>query len=172
MESKEKVFYIFCFAICTPQTKYINNRKVNDKLIEIDFYNKNISQSELEKIVKPVRFYRNKARYLIGAKEKFWMVLSTIGSNRPTKEKRSFLVNNFKGVGMKVASEFMRDIGYRDLAIIDVHILRYMKRNPPKNQKEYLQLEKEFCEIAKGKGMTAGDLDAEIWKTMSGNKDS
>jgi len=168
MELIESVFYTLCFAICTPQTKYINNRRVNDALIENDFYRKDILQ--LEKIVKPVRFYRNKARYLLYAKRDFKEVLSVLGSMRDTTAKRNRIAEIVIGAGMKVASEFMRDIGYNDLAILDVHILKYMKRNPPRNQKEYLQLEKEFCEIAKRKGLSPGKFDSAIWEAYSGNK--
>ena len=81
MDTIEKVFYILCFAICTPQIKYTNNKKVNEELKRLDFYHKNIQQAELEKIVKPTRFYRNKARYLLEAKMRFKEVLSIISSN-------------------------------------------------------------------------------------------
>ncbi len=169
MDTREKYFYILCFAICTPQTKYINNKRVNESLIENDFYNKDIPQAELEKIVKPVRFYRNKARYLLDAKKNFNYIIATVRSSADTISKRNEFAKTIKGAGMKVASEFLRDIGHNDIAIIDLHIARYMNKPLPKNKKEYLELEREFCAIARSQNKTPGDLDAEVWKLFSGN---
>jgi N-glycosylase/DNA lyase len=42
---------------------------------------------------------------------------------------RDWFVRNVKGLGWKEASHFLRNIGYRDLAILDRHILKNLRRH-------------------------------------------
>jgi thermostable 8-oxoguanine DNA glycosylase len=163
------MFYVFCFAICTPQTKYINNKRVNDALIKADFYGTNIPEDVLQGIVKPVRFYRNKAKWLLEAKHNYRKVIEIVAKDIPITKKREELINNFNGVGMKVASEFLKDIGYKDLAVIDVHIAKYLNMPLPRNNKEYIWMEELFTKQAKQKNITPSELDTVVWREYSGN---
>jgi N-glycosylase/DNA lyase len=75
------------------------------------------------------------------------------------------------GVGPKVASMFLRNIGYsNDLAIIDRHILRYMSAvgvaSGPWNLSQlqhYSQAESELREHANAMGLELGDFDRAAW---------
>ncbi|MCK4265146.1 hypothetical protein KAW80_02185 [Candidatus Babeliales bacterium] len=58
-------------------------------------------------------------------------------------------MKNIKGIGYKEASHFLRNVGYNDVAIIDRHVLRFLKREKliqeiPKTTtpKKYLAFEK------------------------------
>lgn len=167
--NKEEIFYWLCFCICSSQTTYKSNKIVNERLRIFQFYDKDISKSELKDMLKPVRFYNNKTEWLLKAKKKFKTVLATINSPLNSYEKREYLTNNIFGLGMKTASLFLKELGCTDLAVIDVHILKFLKSPLPKKRKEYLRLEQAFCNVAKQEGMTPAELDTKLWKRYSGN---
>jgi len=142
------VFYNLCFAILAPQTTFKSNRKVVEILKNNDFMNNDLPRANLETIVKHTRFYRQKTDRLLKAKMQFGDVLINVLSNSETKVKRDFLVKNVCGLGMKAASHFLRNLGRRDLAIIDTHVLKFLDYDKPKNNKEYIEIEKKFEDIS------------------------
>jgi N-glycosylase/DNA lyase len=166
-KTDEQIFYDLCFALLAPQTTYINNRKVSNKLWKADFYNKNIPLEELEEIVRAARFFRNKSRYLLEAKKKFRYVLMCIESSADSHRKRDFLVKNIRGLGMKAASHFLRNLGHTDLALIDTHVLKFLSDQIPKNKKEYIEIENKLINISNKIGTSIAEIDAIIWKHYS-----
>lgn len=186
-KTKKEVFYDLCFCICAPQTTFKNNRKVIDWLMEIDFYGKDRDNLPIdiifESALKPVRFYRQKAKYLWEAKKKFPIILKAIYTSlmmsnlgddemfyiRAVYTLREWLVKNVKGLGMKTASHFLRNLGDTKLAIIDTHILKFLNYKAKKgiSKNRYLELENQFREIAKTYKLTPAELDAVVWKKYS-----
>ncbi len=88
---------------------------------------------------------------------------------------RDFLVETVDGFGMKEASHFLRNIGYENVAIIDRHILRYLKSEGvvKKNikhltRKRYLDVEKKFIELALKYGFKPAELDLLVWAASTG----
>jgi len=192
-KTKRTIFYDLCFCICAPQTTFKSNIKVIQELKKSKFYEKPVDlfmgtfQKEkdiLKQMLKPVRFYNNKARYLIGAKKDFDKVLDLIWKEHGDYcylnkdcgyDKREWLVKNVKGLGMKAASHFLRNLGYDALAIIDTHILKFMAEELgyyqyPKSMsiRYYKELEMDFQYIAGKMNLTTAELDALIWKEYSG----
>jgi N-glycosylase/DNA lyase len=166
-KSLSEIFYDMCFCICAPQTTFKSNRKVIDELIRRDFYNIDIENEKLREIIRPVRYLR-KADYLIYSKGRFPEVQGTIESNLSDQDKRFLLMKIVKGFGWKASSHFLRDSGARDLAIIDTHIIKFMKwQTLPKNGIQYLAMEEEFRSLAKENNLSIAGLDAYIWKTYS-----
>ena len=169
LPSEKKVFLELVFCINSPQTRYETNIK-GDELKGIVERFDSITMDELAAIYKGrIRFHRRKARFCILAYGNIAEIMDVVfDGSRNAKDKRDWLYDNIKGLGMKEASHFMRNIGWDEgeLAILDVHILRYL--DYPKNfissRKEYLALEEKFILIAKDMNKTAGDLDLEIWE--------
>jgi len=162
-----KIFYDLCFTICAPQTTFVSNRKVIDILISKDFYNNDIDYLDLRQIIKPVRFLR-KADFILYAKSIFSDIKNIIYNDFTEQEKRLKLIKMVKGFGWKASSHFLRNLGAKDLAIIDTHIIKFMKwGQAPKNGKEYLLMEEEFREVAKENCLSIAGLDAYIWKINS-----
>jgi len=88
---------------------------------------------------------------------------------------RELLINAVSGFGPKQASLYLRRIGYSsDLAVLDTHVLDYMKlalgvkpkRSLLSNISGYESLETEFQEIAAKFGYTIGCVDLALWITM------
>lgn len=166
-KSDEEIFYDLCFCVLTPQTTFKSVTKVINNLIDLDFYSKDYDEKFLREIVKPARFYRNKTRYLFAIKKELERILWFLESDREDILKRDFLVKHVKGLGMKTASHFLRNLGNTDLAIIDTHIIKFMVCSLPKNRKEYLKIEKKFQERAEELDLTPAELDALVWKKFS-----
>lgn len=177
-KSEQEIFYDLCFCVLAPQTTFVANRKVIAELIRWGFYfwreryenEKDGDLQKLKEIVKPTRFYNNKAKYLNEILDNFPIIFSKMRENLPAVEKRDWLVRNVKGLGMKAASHFLRNLGNKDLAIIDVHVMKFMELEyiAPKNKKEYLAIEKEFGDLAKSLSLSVAELDAIIWIRYSG----
>jgi len=89
-------------------------------------------------------------------------------------EAREWLVRNIKGLGMKESSHFLRNVGYKNLAILDRHILNIMKDEgiieKPKSltRKKYLEIEEKFNKMAKGFNMSPAELDLHMWCMKTG----
>jgi N-glycosylase/DNA lyase len=88
---------------------------------------------------------------------------------------REFLVKNIKGIGYKEASHFLRNIGYRDLCIVDRHIIHLMHElhvfkdaSVPGTSKKYLELEKQIKDYAKSRNYDVDELDLVLWSIKTG----
>ena len=88
---------------------------------------------------------------------------------------REWLVTYVKGLGYKEASHFLRNIGYRNVAIIDRHILRAMhrygliKKIPDGlSRTQYLALEQILEEVAAHLDITLAELDLYLWYMETG----
>lgn len=166
-KSKEDIFYDLCFAILAPQTTFKSNTKATGELRRLDFYRKNMPVHLLQAIVRPTRFFRQKANRLLKAKMQYENILSVLFSNDMPIEKRAKLVKIVNGLGMKAASHLLRNLGCTDLAIIDTHVIKYLGCDPPKNTKDYLRIEEEFVRLAAKENITPAALDAIVWKKYS-----
>jgi len=169
-DAKEK-FLELCFCLCTPQS---NAKRVAnvihsdnmDKLITCDW-------EELSGMLRTnARFHNNKARYIIEAR-KYMPDINKL--SKDTIIAREFLVKNIKGLGYKEASHFLRNIGYRDICIIDRHVITLMhelnvfkNNNPPKNPKEYLAMEHKVKDYAKMVNINVDELDLLLWSIKTG----
>jgi len=97
-------------------------------------------------------------------------------SNIEAREKRDWLASNINGIGMKEASHFLRNIGERNLAILDRHILKHLvlcniydKIPKVSTKKDYLQVEKAFLEFAENIKIPIDELDLLFWSYETGN---
>ncbi len=125
------IFYELCFCLLTPQS---NAFKCNECVHILK--NKNFIKKQLD--IKPIlrdktRFYKNKSNYLIYNKNNYdYIKKAIINKNKnnikKNREIREQLVKDVKGLGYKEASHFLRNIGYRNLAILDRHILKNLQK--------------------------------------------
>ena len=100
-----------------------------------------------------------------------------IKSFKNKDELRNFFALNkdVKGLGMKEASHFLRNIGFRGYAILDRHIINSLNEfgvlstnDKPKNAKEYLETEQKFIDFSKQAGIDMNELDLLLWSRKNG----
>jgi N-glycosylase/DNA lyase len=79
------------------------------------------------------------------------------------------------GFGMKEASHFLRNIGFRGLTILDRHILKllvvccvYTKAPEVNTVAKYLKVENEFLNFAQKEGYNVDELDLLFWSMKTG----
>ena len=173
---ESKHFYELCYCICTPQSKARSAFEVQRILEETDFLHKPFNASSiLRDPAHYIRFHNTKAERLLEAREKFPELAKVLKSNIGNEEKREWIVNNIKGIGLKEASHFMRNIGYRDLAILDRHILRHLNDYKVLDEiphlgskKQYLEVEALFKKFAKKVKIPIDELDLLFWSYETG----
>jgi N-glycosylase/DNA lyase len=169
-------FYELAYCILTPQSSALNAGKAVERLRTRNFYD-NPFDPEPILFQKDfyVRFHKTKARLLLQLKEKYPQIIELLSDGKPTTVLRGWLVEHVSGFGYKEASHFLRNIGYRNLAILDRHILKNMKRfgvvrTIPKTltPKQYLKLERQFHQFADVVGIPLDDLDLLFWSLETG----
>jgi N-glycosylase/DNA lyase len=179
--SKDRaIFEELCFCLFTPQANALSCDKAVKELKRSGILFRG-REEEIRKMLKgKVRFQNNKAGYCVEARSlfsegKILRVKKRIDPEDAFKT-REWLVKNVKGLGYKEASHFLRNIGLgRDLAILDVHILRNLKRygvikEVPKsiNRKIYLQIEEKMKEFSKALEIPLEELDLLFWSCETG----
>ncbi|MCX6146199.1 MAG: DNA lyase [Candidatus Kapabacteria bacterium] len=177
MVSQNQYFYELCFCICTPQSKAIYALEVQKKLIDIDFLNKGSNPIEiLNSKEHYIRFHNQKAFRLLKIREDWCEILNMLNSEINPKEKRLWLSKNINGIGMKESAHFMRNIGYKNLGILDRHILKHLvlcgiyKEVPKINsQKQYEEVEFAFLNFSKEIKIPMDELDLLFWSYQVGD---
>jgi N-glycosylase/DNA lyase len=168
----ECLFGELCFCICTPQSRAKNCREAINKL-KSDRKLFTASSEEVLKYLKGVRFPEVKTKRIIEAREKLPELKAVL--NKPEKL-REWLIENINGLGQKESAHFMRNIGFKGLPIIDVHIQNFLRKigyydnTGSLTKKRYLELEKSFLKLSKELKIPPEELDIAIWLYQSGEK--
>lgn len=169
---KDEVFGELCFCLMTANfsaEKCIDIQKKMGRDFEI------LSESELAGELKRHghRFPNTRANYIFEARECENDLCNLVGSGKQRREK---LVEQIKGLGMKEASHFLRNVGFKDVAIVDFHIIDLLNREGLINfdrrkglsRKKYLEIEKVLEELAKKVGLNLAELDLYLWYMETG----
>ena len=171
-ENNKDYFYELCFCILTPQSSAKTAWDCIKRLKKVNFKNKNINP---QNYIKPIRFYRNKSKYLLELKNNFSFILKNIKEKEYPKQLREFLVKNVKGISYKESSHFLRNIGHKNLAILDRHILGNLKRynvikQIPKTltPNKYFEIEDKFLKFSKKIKIPMDHLDLLFWSQETG----
>lgn len=130
--------------------------------------------------LRKYRFPKTKAYFIVEAAYKLYSEGPTISivlnKFESSCKVRDFLAGRIPGVGLKQASLFLRNIGYKEpLAIVDVHVLNFMKEirlispelySSSLSRKRYKMIERKMQELANKMSMSLSVLDFAIWRTM------
>ncbi|MDH4070270.1 MAG: N-glycosylase/DNA lyase [Ignavibacteria bacterium] len=169
-------FYELGYCLLTPQSSALHAGRAIETLRKEDFLGREFDASMiLRRKDSYIRFHNTKARRLQRAKENLGTIVATLGTGMRDEALREWLVRNVDGLGWKEASHFLRNIGYRNLAILDRHILKNLKkqnviRRYPESltKKQYLAIELKFRRFAGQCGLTIDELDLFFWSAETG----
>jgi N-glycosylase/DNA lyase len=121
----EDYFYELCYTLCTPQSKAKNAIQVVEILKSKNFQHEVFNPSDiLRQPEHYIRFHNQKSISLMQAQQQYDKIQEEILSPSTPQQKREWLVKNVRGMGMKEASHFLRNIGIFGVAILDRHILK------------------------------------------------
>ncbi len=177
------IFSELVFCLCTPQS---NALKCNEAVSLLKKRECLLSGKEgvRECLQKRVRFHNNKTNNILQARKLFSgekgieikKRLIELGIEKNPAWVRDWLAENVKGLGLKEASHFLRNIGfYKDAAILDRHVLKNLvklgviaKAPASLPNKKYLEIEKKLLEFCRKNKIKAEELDLALWARETG----
>ena len=160
--SDEELFRELCFCLLAANTSSKMASRVMSQVSNVIFTG---SEEEIREELKSLscRFFNRRAHYI------------HLAQNIPIKKDREYLVKNIKGLGYKEASHFLRNIGEKDYAILDKHILRTLHefkviKDLPQslNKKRYLEIEEKMKLWSNKIGINMDELDLVLWSRKTG----
>jgi len=162
--SDEDLEKFFLFCLLNRNITYIKLCDIFDWMIESYWKGTfertfgNLSEESVARALKWFghRFPNQTAKFI---KENDWITASFLKHCT-----RKMMVEKCKGIGMKLASMYLRNTRCEEYAVLDVHVKRFLEQGGFNPNGNYLELEEIFGNIAKRAGMTMFELDMTIWQ--------
>lgn len=172
-ESKELLFKELCFCVMTANCGAEKCIEVHENISEgfITYSEKKLAQKLRE---YGYRFPNIRARYIVENRKHIDQIDHLVKNGESDKEKRKWIVKNIKGIGYKEGSHFLRNIGFKNCAIVDFHIVdllvSYGLIQKPKTMTRtvYLEIEKVLKIIAEKSNLNLANLDLYLWYMETG----
>lgn len=172
-QTSQEIFKELCFCFLTANFSAEEGIRIQN---EINNGFLHLSEGQLAKLLKELghRFPNARAKFIYNSrihKDNLKNILESLGNEIAIRE---WIVNHIKGIGMKEASHFLRNIGYKNIAIIDFHILDLLERQglieKPKSMtpNKYIEIENILKKLADKTGISLGELDLYLWYHETG----
>ena len=172
-KDSREIFKELCFCFMTANFSALGGIKIQKEVGDGFFY---LPEDSLASKLRALghRFPNARAGFVVKARFLMDNIKETLNSFNGDLERRDWLVKNVKGIGMKEASHFLRNIGYKNTAIIDFHIVNLLvkedliERSKTLTPKKYVEIENVLREISKESGINLGELDLYLWYIETG----
>jgi N-glycosylase/DNA lyase len=175
-------FYELAYCLLTPQSSAVNADAAVRQLMERGFLEQGDDPTPvLRRKEAYIRFHNTKAKRLLTVREQFPAIAERLAATphgSPAAEVhalRDWLLATVNGLGRKEAAHFLRNIGYRGLAILDRHILRNLRhhgvvRTIPASltPARYTIIEAKLAEFASAVDVDMDELDLLFWSRETG----
>ncbi|MHA1110256.1 MAG: N-glycosylase/DNA lyase [Promethearchaeota archaeon] len=173
--NKDTLFGEMCFCILTANFNAVKGIQIQKQLgTDIS----RLSQEDLATKLKELgyRFPNIRAQYIFESRKWYSKVESILLSYSLSDQRdlRNWLAKNIKGLGLKEASHFLRNIGYDNCSIIDFHIVDILVDHgligKPKTltKRKYEEIEHVLEVIAEINELTLAELDLVLWYLETG----
>ena len=165
-------FWELVFCLLTPQSKAEKCWQAVQELKKLSSF----TQQNVAAILREyTRFHNNKASYVLLVQRQ-WPEIVVLLKDSDRKQLRNLLADSIKGLGLKEAGHFLRNIGKSDnqIAILDRHVLKHMHAHnvisqPTINGKrDYFIFEEKYLLWAKEIGISPDELDLVLWSLETG----
>lgn len=171
--SSEEVFLEMCFCFMTANFQAEKSWEIQ-KEVGSGFWE--LPEEELQLRLKSLghRFWPQRGTRICEARGFKDSILDELSKFNNEIEMREWIVKNFKGLGMKEASHFLRNIGYNDVAIIDKHIINILvaegliERPKTITPSKYIEIENILRELGDKTNLSLGELDLYLWSEQTG----
>jgi len=168
------LFSELSFCILTANSSALLGLKLQSELGEEGFLN--LEEKELEEALRKAghRWAGQRAKWILEAREKFPAIRELLKKERDARLLRELLSSpsspyKVKGLGLKEASHFLRNVGFKDVAIVDRHVFRFLLEEgllPPQKsitKKVYLKAEEALKGLAEELGFSLAELDLYVF---------
>ncbi len=172
-ESIQIIFREMCFCIMTANCGAekcieIHNRMEDDFLI--------LDRIQLAEKFKDCgyRYPNIRSSYIIKARDYITDLEKMLNQSNQDDSLREWIVKHIKGLGYKEASHFLRNIGHKNYAIIDFHIIDVLVKfgliEKPKTltKKKYIEIEHILREMGEKLNLSLAELDLYLWYLETG----
>jgi N-glycosylase/DNA lyase len=178
--SGRALFEELAFCLLTPQSKALSCDAAIRELKDGGLLYSGSVGEIAHVLAKRTRFHNNKAKYIMEARQLFGadgfaaLKKATFGGSEHAA--REYFLKNVKGLGLKEASHYLRNVGRGStLAILDRHIMKNLVEcraigRLPKSltRKKYLGIEEKMAEYCKKTGVPLAHLDLLFWAEETG----
>jgi N-glycosylase/DNA lyase len=171
---EERIFSELCFCLLTANFQAKKCIEIQESFVDSFVA---CSQEELAQKLKEVghRFWPQRAERIFLARNLKKDLISFFDKDQ--FKFREWLVENVKGLGMKEASHFLRNVGFENVAIVDFHIVDLLVREglmekPPSKsftRKRYLEIEEILRKLGEDVGLELDELDLYLWYVETGS---
>ncbi len=170
-KSSRHWFDELCFCLMTANWKAKEGIELQKELCKGGFCDWNENKLAFYLKEKGHRFWPQRAERIVLARRYKDNIKKIL---KKQEDPRSWLVKNIKGLGYKESSHFLRNVGYKDYAILDRHIQNILKKEKlledsgSMTPKRYLETEQVLKAIAEKTNLTQAELDLYIWYLKTG----
>ncbi|MFC1723000.1 N-glycosylase/DNA lyase [Nanoarchaeota archaeon] len=172
-KNNKALFNELCFCLLTANTSAELGIRIQNEM-KNQFHS--LPQTKLAARLKELRyrFPNVRSNYIAEAQQHKNNIKTILKQHNNEHNLRNWFAKNIKGLGMKEASHFLRNIGYQNLAIIDFHIIDILADNNiitrPKTltPKKYLEIESTLLNIGKKAKLNMAELDLYLWYLETG----
>ena len=171
--SIDEIFVEMCFCIMTANCAAEKCIEVHE-LIGSDFLK--LSEESLVKAFREYgyRFPNIRANYIIESRKLINELKNQLDNLKDEIQLRDWIVKNIKGLGYKEASHFLRNIGFRNYAIVDFHVVDLLEKydliQKPKTltKSKYLEIENVLRQLGNELDLSMAQLDLYLWYMETG----
>jgi N-glycosylase/DNA lyase len=174
-KGNDELFKELCFCLLTANFSAQGGIKIQKEIGDGFF---SLSEQELAQRLSKLghRFPNARAKFIFEARKYHNNLKNILSQFESESDARTWLVQNVKGLGMKESSHFLRNIGYKNLAIIDFHIIDLLVKEKlielPKSKsltkRKYVEIENILKQIADKTNLSLGELDLYLWHKETG----
>ena len=169
----DEIFKELCFCLLTANFSAERSLRIQE---EIGDGFLTLSENELAEKLRELghRYPKSRAKYIVKARKMVFQLENVLHSSLSERSLRDWLVKNVVGLGYKEASHFLRNIGFMNLAIIDIHVIDILSRygviRKPRalTKRKYMKIEEALNKIAEKMGLSLGVLDLYLWYMETG----
>jgi N-glycosylase/DNA lyase len=171
--SIDEIFKELCFCIMTANCGAEKCIEVHEGIAN-GFLNLSKEKLTAKFKILGYRFPNIRSEYIVKARGHKDNLEEMIKTNDDINGLRDWIVKNIKGIGYKEASHFLRNIGYKNYAIIDFHIVDLLTKNKlidkPKTmtKTKYLEIEELLKSIGNKLNLNMAELDLYLWYLETG----
>jgi N-glycosylase/DNA lyase len=171
--SIEKIFKELCFCVMTANCGAEKCIEVHEGIGDGFLI---LSEAQLSERFKDLgyRFPNLRAKYIAEDQNYKRVLENKLKNDGDEHELRDWIAKTMKGIGYKEASHFLRNIGYKNYAIVDFHIIDLLVKHDlyqrPKTltKKKYLEVETLLKDIASKLNLNLAELDLYLWYLETG----
>jgi N-glycosylase/DNA lyase len=167
-------FFELAYCLLTPQSSAVHAARAVESLRTAPMNLEDVA-AILRDRGAYIRFHNTKARHILRAREQFPEIAEKLRDGIASPALREWLVQHVKGLGWKESSHFLRNIGHRNLAILDRHILKNLRYHSviplipvALTPVQYRAIEQKFLAFADQIGISMDELDLAFWSRETG----